>query len=146
MRNILINMKMSFSARARVLRCYIWPILKYGCETWNLTKDNQKRIESFEMCLGRIQGISGTEKVMTGWKRKLLNEVKQQMKFIGHIIRAKELEHLILTERIEGKRPRGRQRQKQMDTIKNGQEQGTIQDSYAFVEIEMFGGLWSPAL
>ena len=46
-----------------------------------------------------------------GAKRTLMNEItKRQMKWVGHVIRAKEIEHECLMGKIEGKRVHGRQR------------------------------------
>ena len=39
------------------------------------------------------------------------------MRFVGHIVRREELEHLSLTGKIEGRRPRGRPRQKYLDGL-----------------------------
>ena len=35
--NILRNKKRSVGDRTRVLKCYVWPVLLYGCESWILT-------------------------------------------------------------------------------------------------------------
>ena len=37
---------------------------------------------------------------------------KRQMQFLGHVMRSEEMEHQVITGTIEGKRSRGRQRQK----------------------------------
>ena len=42
--------------------------------------------------------------------RKLLNDiVSRQMKFFGHVVRKEELENLVVTGFVEGKRVQGRQ-------------------------------------
>jgi hypothetical protein len=51
MRKILCNVKISKQIRLRTLRCYIWSILLYGCETWTLKKKDVKILQSFEMWL-----------------------------------------------------------------------------------------------
>ena len=53
-----------------------------------------------------------------GMQRSLIKEIrKRQMNFLGHIIRSEKIEHLCLTGRIEGRRARGRQRMKYMDSL-----------------------------
>ena len=42
---------------------------------------------------------------------------RRQLKFLGHIVRAQELESDCLLRRIDGTRARGRQRTKYMDSI-----------------------------
>ena len=47
-----------------------------------------------------------------------MGEVRsRQLKFLGHIIRENELEKLVLAGRVEGKRARGRQRKKYIDSL-----------------------------
>ena len=42
---------------------------------------------------------------------------KQQATFVGHILRRKGLEHLVITEKMEGRRGRGRQREQIIDSL-----------------------------
>ena len=57
--NILKNKKMSIQTRMRVLKCYVHPILQYGCETWTLSAELRRAINAIEMwCLHRMQRIS----------------------------------------------------------------------------------------
>jgi hypothetical protein len=45
--------------------------------------------------------------------RKLFNKIMQrQFRFIGHVIRGEGMENLVTTCKIQGKRDRGRQREK----------------------------------
>ena len=127
MTNILSNKKISIRTRLRTLKAYIWPIMKYACETWNIGKEEERKIDSFEFwCYRRMQKISWTERKSNdevlrsvGVEKELLNGIKeQQMKFFGHIVREGNIEELITTGRIEGTRDRGRQRIKQLDNIR----------------------------
>ena len=57
--NILKNKKMSM----RVLKCYVHPILQYGCETWTLNAELRRAINAFEMwCLRRMQYHTSPER------------------------------------------------------------------------------------
>ena len=42
---------------------------------------------------------------------------KRQAVFFGHVMRRKELEHLVTTGKIDEKRSRGRQREKILDSM-----------------------------
>jgi len=54
----------SLSTNIRILRCYIFPILLYGVETWTLTEALSKKIEASEMWLYRqILNISWTDRL-----------------------------------------------------------------------------------
>ena len=102
-----------------MLECYVLPILKYGCETWTVSKEMEKRTNAAEMWfLRRILRICWTshstnEKVSfqadTG--RKLIMSIKKhQLQFLGCCMRKDGMEKIILTGKIAGKRARGRQR------------------------------------
>ena len=115
------------STRQRILNCYIWSILIYGCETYSISSVMQNRLEATEMWfLRRIVKISWTdqisnERVLTivNVRRKLLETIKnRKMTFWGHVMRRKGIENLSLTGKVEGKRARGRQRMTYLSTIK----------------------------
>ena len=117
---------MSIATRHRVLQCNVEPILMYGCETWTITKPIQKKIEAVEMGFWRrMLKIPWTAKrtnaeVMeeAGLTRSLVNRIrKQQATFVGHILRRKGLEHLVITGKMEGRRGRGRQREQMIDSL-----------------------------
>ena len=127
--NILKNKKMKMKTRLRVLNCYVYPVLMYGCEAWTLTSDLRKRLESCEVWfLRRMLRISWTERIsndevfaMAGTRRKLLNNIRgRQLSFLGHVIRKNGLENLALTGRIEGRRSRGRRRILWMSSLRSG--------------------------
>ena len=101
----------------QVLNCYVYPVLLYGSETWSITSDMRKHLESCEMWfLRQMMRIPWTDKVRNedvlkraGTGRKLILEIRtKQMRFLGHLMRKDGLENLALTGKIEGKRSRGR--------------------------------------
>ena len=105
---------------------YVYSILTYGCETWVLSKGVEKRIRATEMWFfRRIQKIPWTAKcadksVLMEVNRNatLMNKIRtQQARLIGYVIRRHSLERLVTTAKIEGKRARGRQRDKILDGI-----------------------------
>ena len=126
--NILKNKKMTIRTRMRVLKCYVHPILQYGCKAWTLNVELRRAINAFEMwCLCRMQRISyvtrkTNEEILqqTEQKRELLkNVMKGQLQFFGHVMRKQKLEHVVICGKIRGKRARGRQRLKFMDQLKD---------------------------
>ena len=126
------------NTKMKVLKCYVWSTLLYGCECWTITKDSENKIEATEMWfLRRLLRVS--------WKEKKSNEVvldeahvgrsmlktirKRQMQFLGHLNRHKGLEHLALTGKIEGKRGRGRPRTTYLGNLNKwvtGKDQGNV--------------------
>ncbi len=49
MSTILTNMGISFRTRSRVLKCFVWSVMLYGCESWTISKVMRRRIEAAEM-------------------------------------------------------------------------------------------------
>ena len=53
------------------------------------------------------------------YRRSLIKTIrKRQMLFLGHVCRTKDIERLMLTGKIEGRKSRGRQRLKYMDSLR----------------------------
>ena len=46
---VLCNKNIFFKTRHRVLKCYIYPIFHYNCESWNISKRMASKINSFKM-------------------------------------------------------------------------------------------------
>ena len=51
-KSCLTDKSLNHKLRLRTLKCYIWPILLYGVETWTLTTTT-KKLQAFEMWLYR---------------------------------------------------------------------------------------------
>ena len=35
--------------RKRLVKCFVWSVALYGAETWTLQRNEQKRLDAFEM-------------------------------------------------------------------------------------------------
>ena len=126
MKHILTNINLSLETRQKVLKSYIEPILVYGCEAWTISGQLERTLEATEMWfIRRMLRIPWTarktnEDVLTeaNHNRQLITNIRRrQAKFIGHIMRKGELEHTVTTGKLNGKRARGRQREKIMDNL-----------------------------
>ena len=112
--------------KIRLLKCYIWSIISYGCEAWTITKELERNLEAAEMWfLRRMLKVSYLDRItneevldMAGVDRELLQTItRRRMNFLGHIIRKGKLECSVLQGLIQGKRARGRQRETYLDRI-----------------------------
>jgi len=81
------------SAKIRLMKALVWPVATYGCESWTLRKDEETRLDAFEMKgLRKIPGVSWTAKKRNecvlnkaGVKRELLDIVKaRKLACYGH--------------------------------------------------------------
>ena len=127
MRKLLTNPSLDAQLRLRMLRCYIWSGLLYGCESWTLSADMKKKLEAAEMWfLRRMWRVPWTARrtnqevlQMANTSRTLLTTIrKRQLKYVGHVLRGRSLEKDCLLGMVEGSRARGRQRMKYMDGLK----------------------------
>ena len=127
LQKVLKSGDIKLQLRIRVLKCYVWSTLLYGSETWTLTSDLMKQLEATEMCfILRMLRISYKDRVTNEEVLRRANVdralrkdiVKRQMEFFGHVIRKEELENLLVTGFIEGKRARGRQRETYLQNMK----------------------------
>ena len=125
LKSVLSNLNIGIGSRVRILRCYIWLTLTYGCEAWTVRNDLEKRLEATEIYFyRRTMIIPWTTRVTNeevlrraGVEGCLMKRVrKRQLKFLGHIVRAEELESDCLLRRIDGRRARGRQWTKYVDS------------------------------
>ena len=132
MRTLLTNSNIGIQTRLRALKTYIWSTLTYGSETWTISKIMKNKINAAELWFyRRMLRISWTDRVTNeevlrrvGQQRTLIRVIrKRQMEFLGHIIRREKIEHLCLTGMIEGRRSRGRQRKKYLDSILEDMEE-----------------------
>ncbi|GFO07070.1 eukaryotic translation initiation factor 2-alpha kinase 3-like [Plakobranchus ocellatus] len=123
---VLTNKNISIRTRRRALECYIEPILMYGCEAWTISKQTQKKLEATEMWfLRRMLRISWTAKKTNDTvleeahtTRLLISKIrKRQATFFGHVMRREKLENLVTTGMLEGKRSRGKQREKLIEGL-----------------------------
>ena len=124
MKSIMTNIKMSIVVRKRILEAFIEPVLLHGCEAWTIEERMKRSLETSEMWfLRRMMRIPWTakktnEKVLTEAQttRQLMTKIrKRQAKFV--VIRRNQLEHLVTTGKFDGKRGRGRPKEKMLDSL-----------------------------
>jgi len=117
MKNIFKDRQLSIQLKTRLLKCFVWPVLMYGCKTWTITSKIKKNLAAEMWFYCRIFHIPWTVHQTNvsvfqrmGQERKLLCCIEQrQLKFVGHVICKGELEDLALSGRMPGKRARGAQ-------------------------------------
>ena len=121
----------SLTHKLKLINSLVHSVFLYGCETWTLTADLEKRISSFEMkCLRRILNITFRDHItnqavrdrlspILGNSDDLLTSVKKR-KWYGHVSRSHGMATPILqslkAESLEDKNLDGR------ITLKSGQD------------------------
>ena len=86
------------STKIRLITALVRPVATYGCESWTLRKNEETRIDTFEMKgLRKILWVSWTAKKTNEWilnkagvKRELSDTVKaRKLAYYGHTMRKK---------------------------------------------------------
>ena len=120
----LLRRNVRFRTKMKIINCYVFSVLTYGCESWTWNAALSRKINAFEMwCYRRILKISWIDKitnveVLRRVKTDLhfLTKMRQRkMEYAGHVMRGSQLS--ILEGKIHGKRGRGRPRRTWMDDI-----------------------------
>ena len=127
--------------KLKILNCYIFSVLNYGCECWTWNKATLKKIDAFEQwCYRRILKISWKDKVKND---EVLDRIqtrmhfkkdmkKRKLEYAGHVLRGSSgRTHLVLLEdKVCGKKSRGKPR---LTWIKNITDWTKI-DSYGKIK------------
>lgn len=121
----------SLHSKVRLLRALVTSIFLYSCETWTLTADIQRRIQSLEMrCYRRLLGISYMQHITNDQVRQTITQAigqhddlltvvkKRKLRWFGHITRSTGLAKTILQGTVPGGRRRGRQKKRWEDNIR----------------------------
>jgi len=117
-----------FCTKKRILNCYVFSVLNYGCESWTWNKAMCRKVNAFEMwCYRRMLKISYKDRVTNTEVLHRVNEIlhfmtdmkKRKLKFAGHVMRGSGGEaHLYVLEgKVKGKKSRGRPRLTWMNDV-----------------------------
>ena len=110
-----------------LVKAMVFPVVMYGCKSWTIKKAKHWRIDAFELwCCRRLLRVP--------WKARRSNQsileeispeysleglmLKLKLQYFGHLIRrAYSLEKTLMLGKTEGRRRRGRQRMRWLDSI-----------------------------
>ena len=127
--------KISFPTKHRLYKSLVLSVLLYGCESWTLLAETERKIQAFEMkCLRKLLHIQywehksnfevrKTVESLVGPQEPVLATVKRRkLLWFGHTTRHDSLCKTILQGTVEGARRRGRQRKSWTDNLKEWTE------------------------
>ena len=115
------------STKVHLVKAMVFPVVRYGCESWTIKKAEHRIIDAFELwCWRRLLRVPWTAKRSN---QSILKEIspgcsleglmlKLKLQFFGHLMRrADSFEKTMMLGKIEGRRRRGRQRMRWLDGI-----------------------------
>ena len=124
--SILKSRDITSSTKVRLVKAMVFPVM-YGCESWTIKKAERQRIDAFELwCWRRLLRVPWTTRRCN---QSILKEIspeysleglmlKLKLQCFGHLMRrADSLEKILMLGKIEGKRRRGWQTMRWLDSI-----------------------------
>ena len=130
--SILKSREVTLPTKVRFVKAMVFPVVKYGCESWTIKKAECQGIDAFELwCWRRLLRVPWTARRSN---QSILKEIspecslerlmlKLKLQYFGHLIwRADSLEKTLMLGKIEGRRRRGRQRMRWLDGITDSME------------------------
>ena len=117
--SILKSRNITLPTKVRLVKAMVFPVVMYGCESWTVKKA-EHRIDAFKLwCWRRLLRVPWTARRSN---QSILREIspecsleglmlKLKPQYFGHLMRrADSFEKILMLEKIEGRRRRGRQR------------------------------------
>ena len=137
--SILKSRDNTLPTKVHLVKAMVFPVVRYGCESWTVKKAGHRRIDAFELwCWIRHLRVPWTARRSN---QSILMEIspgcsleglmlKLKLQYFDHLMqRADSFEKTLMLGKIEGRRRGGQQRMRCLDGITNSMDMG-------------LGGLW----
>ena len=123
--SILKSRDITLPTKVHIIKAMIYPVVMYGCESWTIKKADHWRIDAFELWCWRWL-------LRVPWMAKrsnhsILKEINPEysleglilkLQYLGHLMwRASSLEKTLMLGKIDGRRRRGQQRMRWLNSI-----------------------------
>ena len=125
--SILKSRDITLPTKVYLIKAMVFPVVMYGCESWTIKKAEHRKIETFQLlCWRRLLRVSWTARRSN---QSILKEIspgcslegmmlKLKLQYFGHLMRRVDsLEKTLMLGGIGGRRRRGRQRMRCLDSI-----------------------------
>ena len=106
-----------FANREHLVKAMVFPIVRYGCESWTIKKSERQRIDAFELwCWRRFLRVPWTARRSNQFILKEISPeysleglmLKLKLQYFGHLMRRTDsFEQILLLGKIEDRRRRG---------------------------------------
>ena len=124
--SMLKSTDITLQTKVCLVKAVVFPVVKYGCESWTIKKAERQIIDAFELwCWRRLLRVPWTARRAN---QPILKEIspeysleglmlKLRLQYSGHLMRTDSFEKTLMLGKIEGRRRRGRQRMRWLDSI-----------------------------
>ena len=132
--SILESRDITLLTKVHIVKAMVFPVVMYGCESWNTELAEHERYDAFELwCWRRLLRVPCTVRRS---KQSILKEISPEyslkglmleLQSFGHLMQRTDLlEKTLMLGEIEGRR-RGRQRMRWLDGIPNSMDMSLSQ-------------------
>ena len=117
----------NLSTKVHLVKAMVFPVVRYGCESWTTKKAEHRRIDAFQLwCWRRLLRVPWTARRSN---QSILKEIspeysleglmlKLKLQYFGHLMRRTDsFEKTLMLKKIEGRRRRGQQKMRWLDSI-----------------------------
>ena len=123
--SILKSKDITLLTKIHIVQAMVFLVVMYGCETWTIKKAERRIIDAFKLCCWRrFLRVPWTAQRSN---QSILKEISPEyslkglmlmLQYFGHLIqRIDSLDKTLVLGKIEGKRRRGQQRIRGLDSI-----------------------------
>ena len=131
--SIFKSRDIALSTKVHLVKAVVFPVVMYGCESWTIKKAECRRIDAFELwCWRKLFRVPWTARRST---QSILNispgcsleglRLKLKLQSFGHLMRrADSLEKTLMLGKIEGRRRKGQQKMRWLDSITDSMDMG----------------------
>ena len=124
---ISLSKDIALTAKIRLAKAMVFPVVIYGCESWTVKKAERQRIDAFELRYWRrLLRVPWTARRSNQSVLKVISPgssleglmLKLKLQYFGHLMqRGDSFEKTLMLGKIEGRRRRGQQRMRWLDGI-----------------------------
>ena len=125
--SVLKSRDITLPTKVHLVKAMVFPVVTYGCESWTIKKAEHQRIDAFELwCWRRLLRVPWSARRSNQSFLKEINLVysleglmlKLKLQYFGYLMqRTDSLEKTLMLGKIEGKKRRGQQRIRWLDSI-----------------------------
>ena len=124
---VLKSRHITLPTKVHLIKAIVYPVVMYGCESWTVKKAGHQKIDAFELwCWRRLLRVPWTARRAN---QSILKEIspgcsleglmlKLKLQYFGHLVqKADSFEKTLMPGKIEGRRRRGQQRMRWLDSL-----------------------------
>ena len=129
--SVLKSRDITLPTKDHIVKAMAFPVVIYRCESWTVKKAEPQRTDTFELwCWRRFLRVPWTVKSNQSILKEINPEysleglmLKLKLQYFGHLMwRTHWLERTLMLGKMEGKKRRGQQKMRWLDSITNSMD------------------------